>query len=85
MGWLFDRLGLLMTSKPLSPTTLAVWRFLAAYIDEHGYAPSYREISDGCGVALVGVARHLDRLDERGVIELTGRARAIRLVERPPH
>lgn len=70
----------------LSPTTLAVWRFIAAYIEREGYPPTLREMADACFISIPAALRHLDRLDwELGVIERGRGARAIKLLQRPPH
>jgi SOS-response transcriptional repressor LexA len=84
MGWTFDEAGGLPMRK-VSETTVQVWKFLAAYIDEQGYPPTLAEIAQGCHVSRTTVERHLMKLDGRGVIELHQGARAIKLVERPPH
>lgn len=41
--------------------------FIAAFIKEHGYSPSYREIMDGCNYTSVAtVALHVNNLITRG-------------------
>ncbi len=64
---------------------LGVWRFIAVFIDEHGYAPSLRQIAQACFTSHGNVVRYLDLLEARGVIEREmGQARALRLLKRPP-
>jgi len=60
-----------------------VYRFIAAYIDENGYAPSVREIAAGCYVGLSTAIRTLDILEARGEIRrVPYQARSIVLVEK---
>lgn len=43
--------------------------FIAKFIDQHGYAPSYREIKNGLGYGSVAtVAVHIDNLVKAGYI-----------------
>lgn len=68
----------------MNENTLAVWRYLAAYVDEHGYSPSRREIAAACFIAKTQVRTHLDKLALLGHIEHSdGLARGIRLLHRP--
>jgi repressor LexA len=68
-----------------------IWQFLAAYVDEHGYPPTVREIGEAVGLASPStVHAHLASLEREGLIrrdptkpraiELVGRRRA----ETPP-
>jgi SOS-response transcriptional repressor LexA len=69
----------------ISENTLTVWRYISSYIDEHGYAPSRREIATACFIGRSQVRAHLDKLEKRGAIEHTdGLARGIRLLDRVP-
>lgn len=46
-----------------------VLAFLKAFIAEHNYPPSYREIMEGCGLSSTSiVGHHLDRLQLAGKI-----------------
>lgn len=56
--------------------------FLINYFKQNGYAPSYREISEGIGNKSISeVRRKLCKLQEIGKIEIKeGQPRAIRLV-----
>lgn len=54
---------------------------IKSFIRENGYSPTYREISSQVGVALSGVAYHLNRLEADGCIEREpGVLRSIRLL-----
>ncbi len=56
-------------SKALGEKTLEVFRFVASYIDLHGYAPSYRQIGKGCGLSSTSQATyHLKRLEAAGYL-----------------
>jgi repressor LexA len=69
-----------------------IWQFLAAYVDEHGYPPTVREIGDAVGLASPStVHAHLANLERAGLLrrdptkpralELVGRRRS----EAPAH
>jgi repressor LexA len=69
-----------------------IWDFLVAYVDEHGYPPTVREIGEAVGLASPStVHAHLANLERAGLLrrdptkpralELTGRER--RVTERP--
>ena len=64
-----------------------IWEFLVAYVDEHGYPPTVREIGEHVGLASPStVHAHLANLERAGLIkrdptkpralELTGRVRS---------
>jgi repressor LexA len=66
-----------------------IWEFLVAYVDEHGYPPTVREIGQHVGLASPStVHAHLANLERAGLIkrdptkpralELTGRVRSER-------
>lgn len=56
--------------------------FIAAFIKEHGYSPSYREIMDGCNYTSVAtVALHVNNLIARGHIKKRDRsARSLEVI-----
>ncbi len=63
-------------------TTVAVYIFLWNYNQEHGFAPTQREISEACFVAQSGVSRHLDKLVIWGwIAREDGKARGLRLLK----
>jgi len=45
--------------------------FLQAYFDEHGYAPSMRELAAELGMSAMGARDILRRLDRDGMVEVT--------------
>lgn len=54
--------------------------FIAGHQDQHGWAPSVREIAEGVGLASPSsVQRHLQVLSDRGDLVLGGGPRMIRL------
>ena len=57
--------------------------FVTGYIGEHGYSPSYEEITEAMGlVSKSGTFRVLTALEKRGhITRLPFRARTLRLVE----
>ena len=62
--------------------TEEVYTFICAYMEEHGFAPSQREIAQGCYRSRPIIVRHLDRLEWQGRITRDPvSARSIRLVE----
>jgi DNA-binding MarR family transcriptional regulator len=60
-------------------TRVRVYTFVRRFIEHNGYAPSFREIADGVGLAsLSSVFYHLESLENRGLLRRTpGRARSI--------
>lgn len=57
-------------------------QFIADFIDEKGYSPSYREIMAGCNYNSVAtVAKHVKNLISRGHLEKrSGSARSLEIV-----
>lgn len=54
---------------PLTRRQREILDFLAAYISEHGYAPSFEEIAEGMGFgSLATVHEHLTNLERKGAI-----------------
>lgn len=68
---------------PLAKRSYEVLQYLRAYIEEHGYAPSAREIQGAIGVASSSsVTFHLKKLRRAGYIEQTPNvSRSIRVTE----
>jgi DNA-binding MarR family transcriptional regulator len=63
--------------------TNSVLQFIEAYIDEHHFSPSVREIGENCLIGRTTVTRYLDRLEAQGRIRRElGIARSITLVKR---
>lgn len=56
-------------NRPLAPRQLDALRFVHGFLQQHGYAPSQREIADGLDICSTnGVNDHLRRLEQRGLI-----------------
>ena len=50
-------------------TSERILHFIVAYTDEHGYAPTQREIAKGVGLTSVGaVHRHIETLKKKGLL-----------------
>lgn len=60
-------------------TEQIILEYLKEHIKEHGYAPSIREIRDGCGLSSTSVAvYHLDKMEDDGILTRErSKARAI--------
>lgn len=72
-----------MTDKPANETLETVYAFLEAFMVDHGYAPSLREISARCFIGRSTVIHYLDRLEAQGRLRREeGKARSIVLT--PP-
>lgn len=70
-----------MADKATNETLDTVFTFLAAFIAEHGYSPSLREISAHCYIGRSTVIHYLDRLEAQGRISREeGKARSIVLI-----
>ena len=72
-------------NTPLSERQNAVLDFLREFHDQHGHAPTDREIQSGLGFSSQSVARHyLAMLERKGAIaRRPGKARGIVLLESP--
>lgn len=57
-------------------------KFIEKFIQEHGYSPSYREISEGIPLSSVSNAHNLVRalVDQGKIKKLDGRSRTIEVV-----
>ena len=66
----------------LRGTTLDVWQYLDRCLASQGYAPSYREVRDYCGVSSPStVWHHMELLTAAGVVERRSHtSRALRLL-----
>ena len=70
-----------MPAQPNDALTETVYAFIQTYMGQHGYAPTLREIADGCYIAYGTMLRHLDRLEMRGrITREPGKARSIQLL-----
>jgi repressor LexA len=71
-------------SPMLTTRQQEIWQFLAAYVDEHGYPPTVREIGDAVGLASPStVHAHLANLERAGLLKRDPtKPRAIELVGR---
>lgn len=58
-----------------------IYDFVTNFLDEHGYAPSYREIGEALGLSSVAtIAEHINNLKLKGYLNLEpGHARSIQL------
>jgi repressor LexA len=73
------------TKKPtIQERTARVHRAVQAYIDGHGYAPTYREVMDLAGISSTSVVgKHLTRLQRAGKIRFDSHvSRSIVLLKR---
>ncbi|MBN2367061.1 MAG: transcriptional repressor LexA, partial [Calditrichaeota bacterium] len=68
--------------KEITPRQKAVLEFIAGYITESGYPPTFQEIADAFGiVSKHGVVRHLEALERKGYITRSDTlARSIRII-----
>lgn len=48
--------------------TEQIYTFICAYVDQHGYPPSQREIAKACYVSRTGVVQYLKKLVAEGRI-----------------
>jgi len=54
---------------PLTPKQKSVLDYLRAYIEDHTYAPSYREIAEHLGLKSVAtVSEHIETLERKGFL-----------------
>ena len=67
----------------LTKKQLAVLNFLEDFIEENGYAPTYREIQAEMGLSSVSaVAEHIDNLVAKGALKrVEGAARSLEVLD----
>ena len=60
-----------------------VYDFLAHFVDENGYSPSFEEIGEGLGLSsLATVHKHISNLEEKGLLKRDyNRSRSIDLLK----
>jgi repressor LexA len=60
-----------------------VYDFLAGFVEEHGYSPSFEEIGEGLGLSsLATVHKHISNLEQKGLLKRDyNRSRSIDLVK----
>lgn len=59
-----------MATTSLTPKQKVILDYIRGYIEDHEYAPSYREIAEHFGLKSVAtVAEHIDALQEKGHLE----------------
>src|SRR5262252_10419094 len=60
-----------------------VYDFLARFVQEHGYSPSFEEIGEGLGLSsLATVHKHISNLESKGLLKRDyNRSRSIDLVK----
>ncbi len=60
-----------------------VYDFLAHFVEEHGYSPSFEEIGDGLGLSsLATVHKHVSNLEQKGLLKRDyNRSRSIDLLK----
>ena len=64
-------------------TTEAVFEFVRAFIQVHGYSPTAQEIGDGIGRAKSVVHYHVKQLAEAGRLTwVRGKPRTLRVLEK---
>lgn len=70
-------------SVKLTKKQTAVYDFIKEFIEENGYAPSYRDIMAGLGLSSVSsVAEHVDNLVNLGALrKSSGEARSLEVVD----
>lgn len=71
-----------MSIKLTKKQTL-VYDYIANFIDEHGFSPSYRDICAGLGLSSVSaVAEHVDNLVRLGALrKAPGAARSLEVID----
>jgi repressor LexA len=67
----------------VTPRQREALRFVASWIQAHGFAPSLLEISEGLGLHSVAIAhRHVSRLERKGFLfHDPGVARSLRVLD----
>ncbi|MFP4484116.1 MAG: transcriptional repressor LexA [Spirochaetaceae bacterium] len=69
--------------KTITKRQQEVLDFIKAYIDEHSYPPTIREISDNFGISVKGAYDHVKAIEKKGYIGLNNhRSRTIEVLDR---
>ena len=70
-------------SVKLTKKQTAVYDYIASFIEEHGFSPSYRDICAGLGLSSVSaVAEHVETLTRLGALrKVPGTARSLEVVD----
>ena len=59
-------------NNALSPPQFDIMAYIISYMRSNGYAPTMREICDGCGISSTSVVSyHLERIERKGYISRT--------------
>lgn len=57
--------------EPLTPSQQQLYDFITHFINQHGFAPTHRELSDGLGLKSTNsIRRQLNVLERKGYIEI---------------
>lgn len=73
-----------MVTVAMVDNRVRIHLFIEAHIRENRYAPTVREVAQGCQLALSVVQYHLDRLEAEGMLRRNPRtARSIVLLSAP--
>jgi len=72
-----------MTAMALTRRQKQVYDFLAGFVEEHGYSPSFEEIGEGLGLSsLATVHKHVSNLESKGLLKRDyNRSRSIDLLK----
>ena len=70
-------------TRGLTAKQSLVLQLVERSVAENGFSPTYREIANALRTSVNAAADHLRALHRKGHIELTGRHRAIRLLQPP--
>src|SRR4030043_560957 len=73
-----------MRKPGVSETRQRIWKFIRAFFDERGYAPTVRDILKGCSISCTAVVQHhLNILEREGHIHRDPEVfRSIQLLDR---
>ena len=72
--------------KTLTARQQAVLDFIAAYLEEHAYPPTIREIADRFAISVKGAYDHVKALEKKGKIRLgENRSRALEIIRDNRH
>ena len=68
--------------KGLTSRQRQVLAFVKSYLEEHGYSPSIRELSDHLEISVKGARDHLTALQKKGAVRFgSGRYRALEVLD----
>ncbi len=66
---------------PITKRHADILRFVEAYTEAHGYAPTYVEIGEEIGMVKSSISRMVQAMERRGAVKRMGGSRSLHVVK----